>query len=174
MAVGGDISFEGVNDVLKAMRQASADIQRATMQGLQKGGLDVIADAKVNLRQNHSVVTGLLRASGKVNKVDDETLEVGFFDTKNQEGYAAYVEYGRRSGRFPPLQNLAAWAYKKFHLNDWRTANALGFQVARKIAREGSQPHPFFGPALEKNKENIVKRVQAAVGDLLNKNDYGL
>ena len=174
MAKGGDISFEGMNEVLRAMRRASGDIQRATMQGLQRGGLDVIADAKVNLRQNHSVVTGLLRASGKVQKVDDETLEVGFFDTQNQEGYAAYVEYGRRAGRFPPIQNLAAWAYKKFHLKDWRAANALGFQVARKIAREGTNPHPFFGPALDKNKENIVRRVQDAINETLNKNTYGL
>ena len=172
--MAGSISVEGMNEVLAAIRKVAPQVQQATMKGLQEGGLAIIADAKDNLRQNHSVVTGLLRASGKVQKVDDETLEVGFFDTKNQEGYAAYVEYGRRSGRFPPLQNLAAWAYKKFHLKDWRAANALGFQIARKIAREGSTPHPFFGPAIEKNKENIVKRVQAAVGDLLNKNDYGL
>lgn len=174
MATGGSISFEGMNEVLRAMRKASGDIQRATMKGLQRGGLDVIEDAKVNLLQNHSIVTGLLRASGNVQKVDDETLEVGFFDTTNREGYAAYVEYGRRAGRFPPLQNLAAWAYKKFSLKDWRAANALGFQVARKIAREGSQPHPFFGPALEKNKENIVRRVQDAINETLNKNTYGL
>ena len=174
MAYGGSIGVEGLEQVLKAMRKSAGLFQQAAMKGLRKGGMDVIADAKTNLRQNHSVVTGLLRASGKVNKVDDETLEVGFFDTQNQEGYASYVEYGRRAGRFPPLQNLAAWAYKKFHLKDWRAANALGFQVARKIAREGSQPHPYFGPALEKNKNNIVKRVQEAVGDLLNKNDFGL
>ena len=169
-----DISFEGVNEVLAAMRKAGPQIQAAVMRGLQRGGLDVIADAKVNLRQNGSVVTDLLRASGKVQKVDDENLDVGFFDTKNQTGYASFVEYGRRAGRFPPLQNIAAWAYKKLRLKDWKAANAIGFQIARKIAREGTVPHPFFGPALQKNRENIVKRVQDAVGDLLNRNDFGL
>lgn len=167
--MAGSISVEGMNEVLAAIRRVAPQVQQATMKGLQEGGLAIIADAKDNLRQNHSVVTGLLRASGKVQKVDDETLDVGFFDTQNRQGYAEYVEYGRRSGRFPPLQNLAAWAYKKFHLKDWRAANALGFQIARKIAREGSTPHPFFGPAIEKNKETIVKKVREAVGAALDK-----
>ena len=167
--MAGSISVEGMNEVLAAIRRVAPQVQQATMKGLQEGGLAIIADAKDNLRQNHSVVTGLLRASGKVKKVDDETLDVGFFDTQNRQGYAEYVEYGRRSGRFPPLQNLAAWAYKKFHLKDWRAANALGFQIARKIAREGSTPHPFFKPAIEKNKETIVKKVREAVGAALDK-----
>lgn len=167
--MAGSISIEGMNEVLAAMRKASGTVQRATMRGLQQGGLAIIADAKVNLRQNHSVVTGLLRSSGKVQKVDDETLDVGFFDTQNRQGYAEYVEYGRRSGRFPPLQNLAAWAYKKFHLKDWRAANALGFQIARKIAREGTTPHPFFGPAIQKNKETIVRKVRESVNAALEK-----
>lgn len=167
--MAGSISVEGMNEVLAAIRRVAPQVQQATMKGLQEGGLAIIADAKDNLRQNHSVVTGLLRASGKVQKVDDETLDVGFFDTQNRQGYAEYVEYGRRSGRFPPLQNLAAWAYKKFHLKDWRAANALGFQIARKIAREGSTPHPFFSPAIEKNKETIVKKVREAVGAALDK-----
>ena len=167
--MAGSISVEGMNEVLAAIRRVAPQVQQATMKGLQEGGLAIIADAKDNLRQNHSVVTGLLRASGKVQKVDDETLDVGFFDTQNRQGYAEYVEYGRRSGRFPPLQNIAAWVYKKFHLKDWKTANAIGFQIARKIAREGSTPHPFFGPAIEKNKETIVKKVREAVGAALDK-----
>lgn len=169
MANYGSISLEGMNEVLAAMRKVAPQVQQATMKGLQEGGLAIIADAKDNLRQNHSVVTGLLRASGKVQKISDEELEVGFFDTQNKEGYASYVEYGRRAGRFPPLQNLAAWAYKKFHLKDWKAANALGFQIARKIARQGSTPHPYFVPAVNKNKETIVKKVRECVGAALDK-----
>ena len=173
MAAGGSISFEGMNEVLAAMRKAGPRIQRAAMKGLQKGGLDVIADAKVNLRQNRSVVTGLLRASGKVQKVSDEVLEVGFFDTTNREGYAWFVEYGRRAGGMPPRQNLASWAYKKFRI-DWSHAWAIATNMARRIAREGTHPHPYFGPALEKNKENITRRVQESINEMLNKNDFGL
>ena len=169
MAQGGDISLEGMNEVLAALRKTAPQVQKAVMQGLQEGGLAIIADAKVNLRQNRSVVTGLLRSSGKVEKVSEEELEVGFFDTQNKEGYAAYVEYGRRSGKLPPIQNLAAWAYKKFHLRDWRAANAMGGAIAHKIAREGSTPHPYFGPAINKNQETIVKKVREAVGDALDK-----
>ncbi len=169
MAYGGSIGLEGMEQVLLNMRNCKEQARQAAMKGLQRGGMDVIADSKLNLRQNGSVVTGLLRASGKVNKVDDETLEVGFFDTTNREGYASFVEYGRRAGGFPPPQNLAAWAYKKFHLRDWAAANSMGHALAHKIAREGTQPHPFFGPALQKNKENIVRRVGEEINNWLNK-----
>lgn len=171
MTGDGHISVEGINDVLAAMRKAGPQIQRAVMQGLERAGLDIIADAKDNLRNNGSVVTGVLRASGKVQKVSDEALDVGFFDTKNQTGYASFVEYGRRAGGFPPLQNIAAWAYKKLRLKDWKAANAIGFQIARKIAREGTVPHPFFGPALERNRDRMVKSVEDAVQEAVDKMD---
>ena len=159
----GYIALEGLDKVLKAFDKADKDVRKAAMQGLTKGGMDIIADAQVNLRENRSVVTGLLRQSGKVQKVDDTTLDVGFFDTTNQHsGYALFVEYGRRAGKFPPLDELIQWVRKKFRLDE-KEAKTVGFLTARKIAREGSEPHPFFQPAVKKNHRAILKAVQDAV-----------
>ena len=162
----GSISIEGLDRLLKAFDKADKDVRKAAMQGLQKAGLNIIADAQMNLRDNSSVVTGLLRQSGKVQKVDEETLDIGFFDTQNrQSGYAYFVEYGRRAGRMPPPDEMAQWAYKKFQLHDRNLARQAGWAIAIKIAREGTRPHPFFAPAIDKNKSRIMSALRDALKD---------
>lgn len=166
MADGGSISVEGLDKLLRQFDRASKEVRKAAMQGLQRGGLNIIADAQMNLRDNTSVVTGLLRQSGKVQKVDEDNLDVGFFDTLNrQSGYAFYVEYGRRAGRMPPPDELAQWAYKKFQLHDRKQALQAGWALAIKIAREGTRPHPFFVPAIEKNKKKIIDAIRSAINE---------
>ena len=162
----GSISIEGLDRLLKAFDKADKDVRKAAMQGLQKAGLNIIADAQMNLRDNSSVVTGLLRQSGKVQKVDEETLDIGFFDTQNrQSGYAYFVEYGRRAGRMPPPDEMAQWAYKKFQLHDRNLARQAGWAIAITIAREGTRPHPFFAPAIDKNKSRIMSALRDALKD---------
>lgn len=167
MADGGSISVEGLDKLLREFDKTGKEVRRAAMRGLQKGGLYIIADAQMNLRDNTSVVTGLLRQSGKVQKVDEDNLDVGFFDTLNrQSGYAFYVEYGRRAGRMPPPDELAQWAYKKFQLHDRKRALQAGWALAIKIAREGTRPHPFFVPAVEKNKKKIIDAIRSSINDV--------
>ena len=158
----GAIELEGLDQVLKALDKADKTVVEAAMKGLEAAGMEIIADAKVNLRENGSVVTGLLRAAGRVIRKEND-VTVGFFDTTNKSGYAEYVEYGRRAGKFPPLDEMAAWAYKKFHMKDWALARSAGFLIARKIATKGSEPHPFFNPAVKKNKSKILNAVRDAV-----------
>lgn len=158
------IKLEGLTEVCWNLRRLPAEATDAALGGLKKAGLHIIADAQENLRHNKSVVTGLLRQSGKVevNKARKE-VTVGFFDTRNRKGYAAYVEYGRRAGKFPPLDMIQQWLYKKFRITDERELRSRTFLTARKIAREGTQPHPFFKPALDKNRNRIVKAVVDAI-----------
>ena len=164
--MAGPLQVDGLDKLLRAFDKSNKEVQRAAMKGLQRAGLDIIADATKNLRQNGSVVSGLLRQSGKVQKVDDENLDVGFFDTENrQSGYAYFVEYGRRAGRMPPPDELAQWAYKKFQLHDRKLARQAGWAMAIKIAKEGTQPHPFFEPAIEKNKSKIIDAIKGSIND---------
>lgn len=163
MSEVGSIELEGVDELLKALAKCDRDVVEAAMQGIEAGAMDLIADAKENLRENSSVVTGLLRASGHVTRKNDD-ITAGFFDTTNRNsGYALFVEYGRRSGKMPPPDEISAWAYKKFQLNDWKAANSLGWAIAKRIAQQGTQPHPFFGPAVKKNQNKIIKAVRDAV-----------
>lgn len=159
----GAITLEGLDELKRNMEKAKKAVQEATMAGLTEAGMEIIVDAKDNLRQNSSVVTGLLRASGHVIRKGLELL-VGFFDTTNRNsGYALFVEYGRRAGKMPPPDQLAAWAYKKYHLKDWRVANAMGWALARRIAQKGTDPHPFFNPAVKKQQARIEKYIRESV-----------
>lgn len=162
--MAGPVYIEGLDQVLRNLATKSKEIRNEASKGLQAAGLNIIADAQQNLRQNGSVVTGLLRQSGKIQKIDDDNLDVGFFDSQNrQSGYAYFVEYGRRAGRMPPPDELAQWAYKKFHMHDRKAARAAGWAMAVKIAKAGTKPHPFFMPALDKNKSRIVQVIQDAI-----------
>lgn len=164
MSDGTEIRVEGLDEVLRGFDKAGKDVRAAAMNGLQEAALDIIADAKMNLRRNRSVVTGLLRASGKVQRVNGETLDAGFFDTLNrQSGYAVFVEYGRRAGKMPPPDEMAQWAYKKYQLHDRDVARSLGWAIARSIAKKGTKPHPFFEPAVQKNKRKIIDTLAKAI-----------
>lgn len=162
--MAGPVAVEGLDKLLQAFKDKDAKVQEAAMKGLQEGALNIIADAQVNLRDNSSVVTGLLRQSGKVEKVGKTDLDVGFFDRQNrQSGYAYFVEYGRRAGKMPPPDEMAAYVYKKFHLKDWKLARSIGWALAVRIAKSGTRPHAFFKPAIDKNKSRILEALKRAI-----------
>lgn len=156
----GSISLEGLDKVLASLEKLKPEMVKAAMAGLQAGAMDIIAEAQTNLRTNGSVVTGLLRQSGKTQKVDDLTLDVGFFDTTNKgSGYAFYVENGRRSGRMPPPDELIQYCRKKLRMSD-SEAKKAGWAMALRIAKKGTKPHPFFQPAITKNRKKILDRLE--------------
>ena len=121
---------------------------------------------------------------------DEDAIDAGFF-SENQ-GYAAYVEYGRRSGKMPPVEMLMEWLRKRTsrsralksavaHMEGRRTRRATSYTkddllrsaawgLAKWIARKGTRPHPFFAPAVEKNKKEIEKAIKEAIANDINKN----
>lgn len=159
MSETGAIYVEGLDELLRKMDRLPADVQRECFKAMQTASLDIIADAKGNLRVNGSVVTGNLRASGKVQKVDDKTLDVGFFSSDARDkGYASYVEHGRKPGKMPPPDILEAWAYKKFRLSH-KDARSMAWAMARSIAKKGTKAHPFFEPAVESGWRKMMDKI---------------
>ena len=154
MSDTGAIYVEGLDELLRKMDRLPAAMQSAS--------LDIIADAKNNLRVNGSVVTGNLRASGKVQKVDDKTLDVGFFSSDSDKGYASYVEYGRKPGKMPPPDILEAWAYKKFRLSH-KDARSAAWALARSIAKKGTKARPYFEPAVESGWRKMIDKIAKIV-----------
>jgi hypothetical protein len=64
--------------------------------------------------------------------------------------YASFVEYGRPPGGFPPERPIRRWVRIKKIPQSWGVSeDAATFLVRRKIAREGTDPQPFIGPAWE-------------------------
>ena len=68
--------------------------------------------------------------------------------------YAPFVEFGRKPGTQPPIQNLERWANKR---------GIDPFVVARSIGRYGTKAQPFMHPALEKNRRNIIIEFEQAL-----------
>ena len=163
MSETGAIYVEGLDELLRKMDRLPAEVQRECFKAMQSASLDIIADAKSNLRVNGSVVTGNLRASGKVQKVDEKTLDVGFFssDVENK-GYARYVEYGRKPGKMPPPDILEAWAYKKFRLSH-KDARSMAWALARSIAKKGTKARPYFEPAVESGWRKMIDKIAKIV-----------
>lgn len=163
MSETGAIYVEGLDELLRKMDNLPAEVQRKCFKAMQTATLDIIADAKGNLRVNGSVVTGNLRASGKVQKVDDKTLDVGFFSSDARDkGYASYVEYGRKPGKMPPPDILEAWAYKKFRLSH-KDARSMAWAMARSIAKKGTKARPYFEPAVESGWRKMIDKIAKIV-----------
>lgn len=162
MSDTGAIYVEGLDELLRKMDNLPAEVQRECFKAMQSASLDIIADAKGNLRVNGSVVTGNLRASGKVQKVDDKTIDVGFFSSYSDKGYASYVEHGRRPGKMPPPDILEAWAYKKFRLSH-TDARSMAWALAHSIAKKGTKARPFFEPEVESGWRKMIDKIAKIV-----------
>jgi hypothetical protein len=67
--------------------------------------------------------------------------------------YGAFVERGRRPGKYPPIAAISGWA-KRHGISP--------FLVARAIARRGTRPQPFVAPSIQRNRGRIVTLFERA------------
>ena len=191
MKKGDMIWVEGERELFLNMQKTLDGTTKAAMRGLEKAALNIVADAKRNLKDNGSVVTGQLRASGKVQMVNGKAdeLQAGFFSQEGESGYAAAVEYGRRSGKMPPVDMLMEWLRKRtskskalssavIHMEGRRRTRekaytrddllrSAAWSLAKWIAKKGTKPHPFFTPAVENNKKAVNDAIAMAVKQVI-------
>lgn len=179
---GIEVWLDGERALFINMQKRLDGLGKEGRKALQTGGMTIVEEAKRNLKNNGSIATGALRASGKVQRVegDPDSIDAGFFSDKTTGGYAYWVEYGRRAGKMPPPSMIEAWLQKKTATrsgikNAFRSAAAfarmkpeayrrqLAYAIARSIAKHGTRPHPFFGPAVEKNRKAVVDAIADAV-----------
>ena len=170
------IEVEGLRSLNANLEKVAKELGAAGNKAVQAVALDIVAEAKDNL------AGGTLRKSGKVQKAEDGTIDAGFFSSEHDNGYAAYVEYGRgptKKGNEggPTLKDsLKAWVRKKL-TNPTGGKNAMdsaavfakksreemvemvAFLIARKIHREGTKAQPFFVPAVQKIEEKLEEIV---------------
>ena len=153
-----EIKIEGLKGLRADFARASAKAGDGVMKGLQKVGLEIVAEAKKNLNQNKTNNTGTLRASGKVQK-DGDGIDAGFFAQGSDEGYASHVEYGRgptkKAGQIPLRTTLKAWVHRKLGIPYGKELESATYLIARKIHRKGTKAQPFFTPAVKKFEEKV-------------------
>lgn len=192
---GIEFHLEGERELYINMQRRMDLCTNAGRAALQNAGLLVVAKAKDNLKANGSIASGQLRASGKVQKVagDADAIDAGFFGQGSEGGYAFFVEYGRRTGKMPPPDELIEWVRKKnmkntalssalvhvngrrrkrkkaYTLNDLLTSAAWG--LAKNIAKNGTKPHPFFKPALEATKGKVRQLLKRAIKKETDRNE---
>lgn len=176
------IWIEGERELYLNMQRVMGSNISAARKSLRKAGMLIVKDAVQNLRNGGHWATGQLAKSGKVQKVegDEDAVDVGFFSNEGTGGYAAYVEYGRKAGKMPPVHMLEQWLKKKTSTrpkvkNAFASAarfvnksaeayrRSIAWAIARSIAKHGTNPHPFFAPAVDKNKDAIAQAIQEAI-----------
>ncbi|MDY6417457.1 MAG: HK97-gp10 family putative phage morphogenesis protein [Bacteroidales bacterium] len=165
-----EVRITGMQELQNALQNVGrGEILLAADRGLKKGGMAIVAEAQDNLRRNGTNTTGLLSQSGKVRKSSEgEGYDAGFM--QGEKNYAGAVEYGRRAGRMPPPDMLDAWAYKKMHLHDRKASRTIGWAIAKHIAKNGTRPHPFFAPAVQKYQPRILNIVRDEIAKVVNRN----
>lgn len=159
--------IDGLEELRKKFGALGVEVEAKALDGLKAAGLNIIADAQTNLRNNKTNTFGRLSNSGKVQAINDGIgVDVGFFSEEQTDGYASHVEYGTRGyparKRIPPPGALAMWAKKKLRLKD-DEAEARGWAIAKRIFKFGTRPQPFFNPAVQKNVHEITKAITTAV-----------
>lgn len=163
------IDVEGQRSLNAKLEKVAKEMGAAGDKALQAVGLEIIAEAKVNLNANRTNNTGMLRASGKVQKADDGTVDAGFFSSEQQNGYAEFVEYGRgpskKKGKIPLEDSLKAWVHRKLGIAYGKELDSATFLIARKIHRKGTKAQPFFAPAVKKIEERLEQIVSKYIKD---------
>lgn len=143
------------------------------------------ATAKDNLLANGSVAFGHLRASIASDVQVSETAIEGRVGTNLI--YARPVEFGTKP-HWPPLQPLVEWVRIKRLAGSYsvKTRQRLGSKalqqqqniaVARavqvKIARRGTKARPFFFPAIEAKKDEVLRLIERGVEQMVRKFNGG-
>lgn len=112
------------------------------------------------------LASGGFDASGRLSRsirsqVSGGPIASGFIEAL---GYWRYVGNGRGPGKMPPVSPLIAWAKSKGLAATDAQAQAIGWAVARNIAKEGSLDHQLKG---RNQFELAIEEGQDRVDDLL-------
>ena len=133
---------------------------------LAKYGEAVCEAYRKELRDRGKDASGLLSQSVRymVNRGDTTyAVDLSLLD------YWKYVEYGRRPGRFPPLDKILQWIRVKpviprpMDNGKLPTEKQLAFLIGRKIAREGIKPTPALDTAVELTYTRFIEEIGRAI-----------
>lgn len=158
-----EASLRNLRINIKAFKK---EVLAASLDGLKAFGMRIVAKAQMILRDNKNIATGLLRNSGRTVVQPDNTVDAGFY-----ANYAAYVEYGRKAGGMPPVDDIYAWIRKKrirptkgdIKGDIDRQQRSLAWAIAKYIKEHGTRPHPFLKPAYDEYRTQIGQFMQRII-----------
>ena len=144
-------------------KQFTREVLNKAARGLNEAAARIVAEAKIKLKDNGSIATGMLRNSGSVRPQVDGTVDAGFYAE-----YAYWVEYGRKAGGMPPVKLIKEWVRKKHITSDEKEIDSMAFAIAKNIAANGTKAKPFLTPSYEENKARIDEIMQKAINEVTN------
>ena len=154
MLTANAIGFDEVENNLKTI-QVKAD--KALQDELVRSGYRVKSESERTLTRESKVATGALRSSARV------IQRPGNVKVEYNAKYASVVEFGRRAGKFPPLQPMEDWVKKRGLADDPKEIKQVAFLVSRKIARNGIKPTPYLVPAFRKEALRLKTRLKGII-----------
>lgn len=143
------------------------------------------------LLQNNTNASGALTNSFRSRVIiDHDRYEVWI----ELEDYWKYIEYGRKPGKFPPLNKIKEWIRVKpvhphtmtltrvWYTNGRKrgepktirnerkyqalpTTDQLAYLIGRKIAEKGTDPQPFFNKAKEDTLNYFRNAIDYAIAE---------
>ena len=162
-----------LKETQRALHKKSAEINALAEEGLQRIGLDILADAQRELKANDNIATSKLINSGVVRKVENGVIEVIF-----RADYAANIEQGQKAGTIVGINALMQWIKKKGILDlfsirthkrakrgdDYeRRLKGLAFAIRKTIQRRGTKAQPYLYPAFRKNQSRVTRILSNAI-----------
>lgn len=133
------------------------------IQFLNDFGRELTDKYKRNIIKDDAVASGeLLNSVRYVFNKKNTSFEISM----EMAEYWKYVENGRKSGRFPPINAIREWIRVKPVIprpynGKLPTENQLAFLIARSIAENGIKPRPIFKDSLDdvmKDFENGLEK----------------
>ena len=139
MAKNG-IEIEGLDEIVESFANASSNVNRIGKSFLKQLSDYGVKQAQINILNVGAVDTNELIQGihYDINQVSNG-LESTIKPSAEADKYAAAVEYGTKP-HFPPISALQGWA-DRHGIPVWA--------VARKIAREGTEPTYFWRQTFE-------------------------
>lgn len=152
-----DAELEGLREAMNHYSVFSEVMQSNMVKAIKALAQKIVENARGWLKRNGSVVLGTLRQSGSVRPQPDGTIDAGF-----EEGYAYFVEYGRKAGGFPPLDRIEQWVRDKKKRGSFvdvedKDIPFVALSIARRITYKGTKAHPFLMPAVAQEKKKCNK-----------------
>ena len=151
-----EIDAKTAQSTLDRLARINKDVEQKMNDFLKKESKILETKIKQELTKVKGVDTGQARNSihGEVERMEGRV--------KANALHASIIEYGRRPGKFPPIEPIRRWVQRK-------GLNIPAFVVARKIAVSGVAPRPFFYPTWTNYKGTFNRHLIALFKQIVQK-----
>lgn len=147
------VKVKGANELARNLSNAKGQFPVFMRRALTKSVIKLQKEAKHEAKGSRDTGTLIRNIKRSVKGLRGEVV--------SGAKHSVFVEEGTRP-HMPPIAPLEAWAARKLG------SPGLGFVIARKIAREGTEAQPFMQPAVDSSENAILGYFEKEIANLVN------